>query len=254
MSADKLFKNKIFRAVLAAVFWIAVWQTVYLIVGKDVLVASPAAVIQKIFLLAQTGEFWLSAAFSVLRIIIGWTAGVAVGSVMAVITKKFSLLDAIFSPVIGVVRATPVASFIILALVWLQRQTIPSFISFLMVLPIVWGNVSEGIDNIPKGYLELAKVYRFSFVKRLKKIEFMSVKPYFEAACRTSLGLAWKAGIAAEVLCRPESSIGSSLWASKIYLETTDLFAWTAVVIILSFVLEKLMVKYLFGGRKNDKG
>lgn len=241
MLQNKILKSKLTRAIFALVFWTLVWTAVYFVVSKEVLIPSPLAVLNRLFELSKTGEFWMSALFSLIRIVVGWLLGIFVGTVLAVVTKRVSLLDAVLSPVVSVVKATPVASFIILALVWLDKQTIPSFISFLMVLPIVWGNVGEGIDSIPAGFRELSRVYSLPFLKRLKKVELPAVRPFFFAACKTSLGLAWKAGIAAEVLCRPDVSVGDALWASKIYLETTDLFAWTALVVILSILLEKLL-------------
>ena len=65
--------------------------------------------------------------------------------------------------------------------------------------------------------------------------------PYFSAGALTSLGLAWKAGIAAEVLCTPNHSIGKQVYDAKVYMETAEVFAWTLVVILLSLALEKLL-------------
>ncbi len=240
MLQNKLLKNKWIRAFIALIFWLGVWEILYRYVSMDVLIPSPLQVSERFVELSQTAEFWLSALFSLIRITVGWLSGVLFGTVLAFVTKRFMLLDAILSPAVRVVKATPVASFILLAYVWIERQTIPAFISFLMVLPIVWGNVAEGIDSVPKGFRELSRVYKLPLVKRLKKVELPAIRPFFLAACKISLGLAWKAGVAAEVLCQPETSIGSELWASKVYIETVDLFVWTAVVIILSMILEKM--------------
>ena len=65
--------------------------------------------------------------------------------------------------------------------------------------------------------------------------------PYFAAACRTSLGLAWKAGVAAEVLCLPRLAIGTQVSNAKTYLDTPGLFAWTLTVLLLSFALERVL-------------
>lgn len=240
MHKNNFFKNKWLRALIALAFWSCLWVAVYNYVSLDVIIPSPSEVFTRFITLAKTSEFWLSAVFSLVRITVGWALGVAAGTVFAFVTKKISLLDAAFSPAISIVKATPVASFILIAYFWMNKQTIPTFISFLMVLPIVWGNVSQGIDSIPKGFEELSRIYALPFAKRLKKVDFPAVRPFFFAACKTTLGLAWKAGIAAEVLCQPDTSIGSNLWASKVYIETVDLFVWTAVVVILSVVLEKL--------------
>jgi NitT/TauT family transport system permease protein len=118
------------------------------------------------------------------------------------------------------------------------RDTLPTFISALMVLPIVWGNIHDGILSVDKQLLEVTKVYKFTPFKRIKRLYLPHVAPYFSAAVKTSIGLAWKAGIAAEILTLPPISIGKKLSDAKIYLETTDLFAWTVTVIILSLLLE----------------
>ena len=69
--------------------------------------------------------------------------------------------------------------------------------------------------------------------------------PFFMAAAKAGMGLAWKAGIAAEVLASPSLGIGTELYNAKIYLETADLFAWTAVIIAISVALERLFIKLL---------
>ena len=93
-----------------------------------------------------------------------------------------------------------------------------------------------------RGLLEVAELYRFPMWRRLTRLYVPSVLPYFMAACKSSLGLAWKAGIAAEILATPDHSIGKELYFSKTYLETPTLFAWTLVVIVLSLFIEKLLV------------
>ena len=111
----------------------------------------------------------------------------------------------------------------------------------LMALPVVWSNVSTGIASTDPLLLEMAKVFRFSPWKRLRRVYIPSVMPHFLAACRSTLGLAWKAGVAAEVLTVPAVSIGRMLYESKLYWETLDLFAWTLTVIVLSLTFEALI-------------
>ena len=166
-------------------------------------------------------------------------AALAAGSLLAVLTVRFRAADVLLSPLLKIVRAAPVASFIILALVWIRTNTLPAFIAFLMVVPVVWGNVEKGIRETDAGLLEMAKVYRLGWWKTLVRVRIPSVMPYFLAAATTGLGFAWKSGIAAEVICRPAMSIGRQLQDAKVYLETPEVFAWTAVVVALSMVLEK---------------
>ena len=110
-----------------------------------------------------------------------------------------------------------------------------------MVVPVVWENLFRGIRAADPQLLEMAKAYRFSAVKTAVLIYLPSLRPYFSAALTTAMGLAWKSGAAAEVLCLPKRAIGTQIYNSKLYLEIPDLFAWTVVVVTLSLILEKLL-------------
>lgn len=171
--------------------------------------------------------------------------GAVAGVLLATATSFSRICDTLLSPMIRIIRATPVASFIILALLWIHTMLLPGFIAALMVLPIVWGNIAEGIAKTDRLLLEMGQVYGFSPWKTLRLIYLPSLRPWFRSACLTSLGLAWKSSVAAEVLCHPQDAIGTQLYNAKAYFETDMLFAWTAVVIILSVLLERLLRRVL---------
>lgn len=230
------------RTVIVLAFWVLIWQIIAVKVGLDVLVPPPAEVFKRLLTLMGGKEFYIIVFSSVLRILSGFLIAVAAGTVLGVITARIRIIDELVSPLLYVIKATPVASFIILALVWLSKDAIPSFISFLMVLPIIHGNVSEGLKNTPKELVEMTRVFGFSPLQRLKKLYLPSVMPFFSAGFKTSLGLAWKAGVAAEVLAFPKNSIGKELYEGKTYLETLDVFTWTLTVIVISIILEKLLM------------
>ncbi len=258
MTTSTTQKNKKFiptpvLKIAAVLFWIIVWHIASACMNSELLLPSPATTLKRLFELVNETDFWLAALWSLLRISVGCAAGIICGSLLGAATSVSRTLHELFKPILTVVRATPVASFIILALVWVSRNSIGIFISFLMVLPILWSNVSEGISQCDRNLLEMAKVFRFSKPMLIRKIYIPSTMPYFFAGCSTALGLAWKAGVAAEVLSQPKHALGSELYFSKIYLETPSLFAVTLVVIILSIILEKLLslaLKKLAGWKK----
>ena len=238
----KKFLTALAKCILVLAFWLALWALISLKTGSELLLPSPSSVIRALSGLAITSDFWITTLFSFLRVFAGIVLSLIIGSVLAVLTESSSILRALLSPLLGVIKATPVASFIILALLWISRGTLPLFITTLIVVPIVWSNVAEGIRSVDKQLIDVSHVYSFSPLKKLSKLYVPSVAPFFMAACRSSLGMAWKAGISAEVLSTPENAIGTQLYYSKTYLETPDLFAWTLVVIVLSIIIEKLFV------------
>ena len=236
------------------VFWLAVWQFAAMGVGQELLLPTPVAVLERLFSLAAEGAFWQTAGLTLLRIFCGIIFGVLTGTALAVLTCAFKAADWILTPMVKIIRATPVASFIILVMLWVTRSYVPGLIGALMIIPVIWGNVSKGIRETDKNLLELARAYRFSFGKALRLVYVPSVMPYFSAGVNTSLGLAWKAGVAAEVLCLPRPSIGTELYNAKQYIETPSLFAWTLVVILLSFILEKAVGLLLRAGERRGYG
>lgn len=240
--------RRLFQALLPLVFWLGVWQLASWLVersvegrGNELLLPYPTSVAKALLRLVVTGDFWRSVGASLLRIFYGLAAGVLTGSLLAALTAAIPLADRLLSPAIRVIRATPVASFILLILLWTSRDAVPVIVSALMVLPVVWETMSQGIAAVDGKLLELARAYRFSRWKTAKLIYLPSLKPYFSAALTNAVGLAWKSGSAAEVLCLPKAALGSRIYQAKLYLEIPELFAWTVTVVCLSLALEKLL-------------
>lgn len=245
--------KKIIKIVACAAFWLGVWCVLSLIVNKSVILPSPLATVKRLFELLGTGEFYLSCLSSLGRVFAGLLTGVAAGILLAILSNIGA--EFIISPAVSVIKATPVASIIIVMLFFLKRDVVPITATALMVTPIIYSNVSKGARSADKSVAEVAAVYGFSRGMRLKYVTLPAVVPFFSAGVQSAVGLAWKAGVAAEVLCTPKTSIGSALLDSKTYLLSEDLFAWTLTVIMLSIIIEKLLVYGISkatGGRKND--
>ena len=225
--------------IVAVFFWITIWQFASMYLGQEILLASPVSVVRKLFELIFTGNFWQSVGFSFVRIVTGFLLAMFLGIFLAVLAYWSKTVEILIAPVIAVVKSTPVASFIILCLIWIPSRNLSVFISFLMVLPVIYTNILEGIRQTDSKILEMAKVFQVNPGKKIRYIYVSQVLPYFLSACRLSLGMCWKAGVAAEVIGVPSGSIGEKLYNAKIYLNTPDLFAWTIVIIVISFVFEK---------------
>ena len=169
---------------------------------------------------------------------------------LAALAAALRWVEVLLRPLMLTIKSIPVASFIILALMWLRRAgNLAVFISFLMVLPVVWENLSRGLEEVDGQLLEMGRAYRFTPIQMIRLIYLPSLRPYFLSAITTAMGLGWKSGAAAEVLCLPKPAIGTQIYNSKLYLEIPDLFAWTVVVVALSMLLEKLLRTLLRRGK-----
>ena len=218
--------------------WIIIWQIAYANIGVSFIFPSPYQVLVELFRLIPEKKFIISVTGSMLRVICGYLTGIAVALAAAFASHFFLPLKIFFSPFVKVVRATPAASFILICVLWMPSNAVPVFIAFLMVFPIVYENTLTGLSETSVNLREVAAVYRFSRIKKLTLLYIPSIAPYFASASTTSLGLAWKAGISAEVLCVTRDSVGYYIYISKQYFETAQLFAWTVAIIVVSVLLE----------------
>ena len=181
---------------------------------------------------------WYSAA----RILGGFFTALTLGTVLGWVASRFWVVETLLRPITAVIKATPVASFIILVLLWFSGKNLSVIISMLMVFPVIYMNVLEGIRSADEKLLEMAQVFRLSVGKKLLYIYLPAVAPFFFSACSVSLGLCWKSGIAAEVIGTPDGSIGAVFYQAKIFLQTSELLAWTVVVVAVSVAFEKLFM------------
>ncbi len=241
MSRDIL--KKIGKIALAAAFWLLVWQFAAMAVGKELLLPPPLSVLKMLISLVQTGRFWLSLGHTLLRVLIGFLLGISAGTLLGALTGSVPFLDTLLSPLRSIIKATPVTSFIVLLLLYLSPVRTPIAVAFLMVTPIAWANVAKGVTSTDPQLLEMAKAFGFGKAKTVRAVYIPSVLPHFLSAATTGFGFAWKSCVAAEVIAMSKNSIGKAIYESKLYLETPELFAWTAVIIIISMALEAILVK-----------
>lgn len=237
-------KDKL-KIIFSVIVWVGVWQIAAFLMNKEVLLASPRATFTALTSLCGQWAFWRILAFSVGRILAGFFAGLICGVTLAALSVKYELVRVILSPFFAVVKSVPVASFVILALLWVRGANLSVVISFLMVMPIMYSNMCRGFEAVDKKLLEMAGVFRLGAWKTFLYIYLPRLMPFFTSACTSSLGLCWKSGVAAEVIGLPQGSIGNRLYETKLYLNTPAMFAWTIVIIIISFTAEKAFIYLL---------
>lgn len=230
--------QKALKILLIVLFWIGVWGIASYLIAKPLLFPSPLAVLQRLLVLLRTKEFYLVTARSIWNVLSGILIAIGLGCVLSALTSRVSVLRDLLLPLITVIKTTPVASFIILLLIWIGAPNVPTVITFLIVLPLIWTNLDVGYAKIDVQLNEVTRVYRLSYFDRLRVLILPSLHPYFISACRASLGLAWKAGIAAEIIASPRGTIGTMIGDAKQYINYVDLFAWTLTVVLLSLLIE----------------
>lgn len=229
------------KAAIAA-FWMIVWQLAAYLTGNRILLVGPIETLRTLAEQVIVGKFWLTVGTSLLRIGAGFTAGLALGLLLAVVSGRFALAEEVLAPVMSLLKAIPVASFVVLFLIWWRSGVLATAVSFCIVLPNIYVNTLEGIRHVDRRLLEMAEVFGVPAWNRFFYIYRPALKPYLDSAIRISVGMSWKSGVAAEVIGIPALSVGEQLYQAKIYLDTAGVLAWTVVTILASVFCERIVL------------
>lgn len=229
------------RKILIIVFWLLLWQGASVLVHNSILLAGPYESLLALCTLAATSGFWLSILLTLLKITLGFVLGLVSGILCACLSYRFRLFREFITPPVSVIKSIPVASFVIMVIIWAGAPSLATVISALVVFPMIYHNMLSGLDASSAGLIEIGMLFRFSFIDKARYIYFPQVISHLQSAVLISSGMAFKSGIAAEVIGRPLHSIGNGLYLSKISLATADLFAWTFCAVILAYLFEKMM-------------
>jgi NitT/TauT family transport system permease protein len=235
---SKTMLKKVGAVLLALTFW----QIAAMKIHQKILLVTPLAVCRRLLTIWQEDGFFSSIWFTFYHIAGGFLLGLALGILLAVLAARIPALKILFWPWMAVVKSVPVASFVVICLIWLSARNLSTFISFLIVLPVIYQNLLTGLETEDLKMKEMADIFQISWYKKLHYITLPHLRPYLLSACSVTTGMAWKAGVAAEIIGTPDGSIGKQLFLSKIYLDTDDLLAWTVIIVVISIAFEKLFL------------
>ena len=238
-------QNQKAAKLLAAFLALCLWQLAAVLVDNRLLLVGPLQVAGRLWQLLGTQNTWQALGYSFGRISLGFFLAFALSLVLAAVSARFSLAEILLRPYVLAIQTVPVASFIVIALLWLSGRHLSIFISFLMVLPVLYANALQGFRAADRQLLEMAQVFRMPRFRRVRCIFLPALAPYLKSACHVALGLCWKAGVAAEVIAVTEKSVGGMLYDAKVYLEIPDLFSWTVLIVAVSLGFEKLFLALL---------
>ena len=232
-------KKRTIGIALSVLLWIGLWTYLAYRLNKPVLLPYPKAVGQAILKMIRDREFLRIVWGSFTHVTAGFLLALLLGIVFGALAGLFEIVEILLVPGVKLVKTVPVVSFIILLLFFVKPAGIGFVISLLMVFPVVYENMRKGIAGADGKLLEAAKVFRIPFLNRLSYLIIPAAVPYTLAASSAGLSLCWKAGIAAELIAQSPNSIGHELYYAKLYVDAESVFAWTAIIILVSVLFEK---------------
>ena len=233
------------RKALIVLFWLVVWELADRIIHNGLVLSGPVHVTEALVNQMKKGDFWVICGASFGRIVLGFLLSFLAGFLLGLLAYRFHFMKDLLAPIMSLLKTVPMVSFVIMLLIWVGNQALPIYLSFLIVLPMIYTSTLSGMESVPQEMLEMADTYHLSKWRKFLYIYRPAVMPYLISNTKVSLGMSWKSGIMAEVIGTPEPSIGRELYQAKSFLQTADLFAWTIVVIVLSLLFEVVFLNLI---------
>ena len=239
-SASKLSRTT--KRIIAVILVLFLWQAAAMLIKQRILLVSPADVLLRLTTIWQSDGFLGSICFTCLHIAAGFFLGLILGLSLSFGASRYEWIEILIWPFVVTFKTVPVASIVVICLIWLSAGNLSVFISFLVVFPIIYQNLLSALKVKDTGLEEMAFIYKIHGVARLKAITVPQIRAQLISSCSVAAGMAWKAGVAAEIIGTPNGSVGKMIYISKMYLDTDDLLAWTVILVLLSIIFEKVFM------------
>ena len=234
-------KNRYIRTTLIVLIWLVIWQVLSLIVNNSILLSGPADTVKALIELGSELSFYISVGKTAGKILLGFLVGMCLGTVLSVLSYRFSIVKEFLSPFVSVIKSIPVVSFIIIALIWAGSSNVTIIVASVISFPIFYKNILEGLSVTDPKMLDMAKVFDMKTSKKIRYIYLPSLSSHIKSAVSLAIGMAFRGGITAEVVGQPLRSIGNGLYRAKINLATSEMLAWTFTAVLTAFLIEKLI-------------
>lgn len=248
-------RNKIKMTAIVC-FWLLLWQLLSMIIKNQIFFASPISVAAELAQLCVQKEFWITVFYSLMRILLGFFVAFLLAFLLSLLSHRYALVQDVMKPFLTVIQSVPVASVVVLLLIWFGSETLSVYVTFMVVFPIIYTNMLTGLKGVPTEMKEMAYIFRFSARERYHYLYRPAFLPHLYSGVETAVGMSFKSGVAAEIIGQPAFSIGEQIYSDKIFLNTAGVFAWTIVVVILSALVGKVLLalmKVLFRNPKKMK-
>ncbi len=225
----------------SVVLMLVLWKGVSVHYASEFILPSPEKTLKTALALFADGNFLQVAGATVLRGLIGFMVAIVLGIGLGIPAGMFSGFRSFITPVLVLIRSVPVVAFILLALIWFSSDTVPVFIGLLTMFPLVCTNVMEGIRQVDRNLVQMARFYRVSTRRIIWEVYLPAITPFLFSGFSNAIGIGWRAIIVGEVLSQPQYGIGTVMQTAQTYFNIDVLIAWTLLTVFISYLFERLV-------------
>ena len=243
--------DDIVSPLIALFILLAIWQVLASIPGLTTL-PTPVRVVQETWmpLIAypfydrggtDKGLFWQVMA-SLQRVAIGYSFAAVIGIALGILVGMNQRVSKSLDPIFQILRTVPPLAWVPIALAALQQnQPAALFVIFITAIWPILINTAVGVRQIPSDYNNVAKVLQLPKSEYFFKILFPAALPYIFTGLRISIGLAWLAIIAAEIVMSGIVGIGFFIWNAYQNSQVSEIILALVYIGLVGWLLDKLM-------------
>lgn len=217
------------------------WHCLATALENEIILPYPIDVVKTMLNQLQNHWFYTALLHTLIRIICGFLLALIIALLTAFLTYLYPWTADLLYPVLLLTRSIPNISYILIVLFWCSPQTSVIVISFLILFPTIYSTLYQGLNECPKAYLDVMKIYPGSKRFDIFHVYLPYLRPYLYTASTFGLSLALKVGIMAEILGQASDGIGRQLNICRSNLDMAGVFAWTVWIITLLFLLDHLL-------------
>lgn len=231
--------KKAVPAFISVIILLFAWQILAWVIHLPDLVPSVPMLIKTLAGLFVSGTFYQSVGATITRGLAGMFLSLVSAAVVSILFARNKWVYELFRPMLAIMRSIPVISFILLALIFLNPESIPLMIAFLTMFPLLTENLTNGIRNKRKGLTIMARQFRIGQYNQISQVIYPQLKPFLYSGLASASGFGWRAVIMGEVLSQCNLGIGSEMKRAQTFIAVPELMAWTLVAIAISFIFDK---------------
>lgn len=220
-------------------FCLILWELFAQILKAPLIVPPLKEIVTAFVLIIKTQETYVFILSSLIRVFITLAVDSLIAFAFGIISGLNKNIEDFLSAPESILKSSPTIAVLLLALIWFKSNMTPIFVASLIVLPILYRNIVDGVKNIDKNLIEMSYDFNVHFGKRLKSLYLPCIRPFLKNGYVLSTGFAVKVVIMAEVLSQPKYGIGSAFQTAKVQLETASIFAWTGIAVLLAALLQR---------------
>lgn len=247
MTTSTSLNSKVYRILSALLPWVtvavlvAIWAITARAVGVSMIIPSVSETLQGLGKLLGQGAFYRALGGTLLRTIAAYLLSMLTASVCAVLAYRYPLAERAFAPLVAFTRILPTMSVILIAVIWFAPTTVPILVAWIVLFPMLYTVLLGALHGVDPQLVEMAQMYRVPLKTKVTMLYLPEMRIPVLVGVQTTLGLAFKLVIAAEVLAQTKDSMGLYMQLGKIYLDMPSLFAWTLVAVMIGGIADAIV-------------